>query len=276
MDLEKRVAHVVDFGIMSYGDSLKLQEELRMKRKDGLIPDTILVGQIKPVISFGAIKLNNGFSQSFLGDVRLFFGNADIDTVFRYLSNLEIDFYDSSQNGNVTRGGGSTYIGPGQLVVYPVVDYFAITGGDNKLRYKDLMDEIIIDALRTLHIPAVSVRVADRLPVSPERRDRKDIWVEKEKPHKIAGKSVYFSGNIASHGFSLYMTRKSIEHFGKILVCGYTSDQLGVTSIEDELGKTISFDEVRRLTLDSLRRSFQYDSLIEKSLGELTTKDVIV
>ncbi len=278
MALEEKFAYMVNFGTMDYSSCLNLQKILGNMRRTEEIPDLILYGSHHPVISFGGSRLNNGFTENFLQEIKFIYGNNNLNTIKKHLETLGIKFYDSTINGNQTRGGGTAYSGPGQLAVYPIVDYEKIAGINAKLRYKNLVDDVMVDTMNLFKINAKSVKVSDKLPVEDdERKDRKDVWVEKDgKPYKIGGKAIYFSGNIASHGFSIYVNRESVTHFDKVLICGYSHEQLGATSMEHELERKLNLSDVRRSAIESLRKKFGYEAIRAIDLDKLLPHEVVV
>jgi len=281
-ELENKIgfAYCVDLGIMDYSYAFDLQVRFAKLRKENKICDIIFCVQHNPVISFGAAKKHNGFSQQFLEEVRNRFGNDDLSNVIEYLKQQGIQFYDAGSGFNgATRGGGSTYIGPGQLVVYPVVDYKKILKLKDSLgisEYKTVIDNIMLDVLHEYYnIGAKAFKVTDILP-DEDRRDRKDIWIEKKNRfYKIGSKGIHFSDNIAHHGFSIFVNKEGIKGFDKILVCGYTKDQLDVTSMEHEIGENIDIDEVKRLVINKVQKYFGYDDIIETTLDQIRERDGI-
>ena len=269
MSLEGRVADWIDLGRVDYADALDLQIKLIELRKSGEMSDVILTGEMNPIISFGRNNANNGFTEDFLENVRKKYGKSDMNAIKKYLHDLKIQFYDSTENTHM-RGGGTAYTGPGQLVVYPIVNHKQITGDDlNVAKYNEIIDKIMTEVLQYYGIPALSVKVSTKLPVNDdERKERKDVWIMKEKPYKIGGKALRFSGGVASHGFSIYVTKESINHFNKILVCGYSQDQLGVTSMEHESGIDIDMKKVTAKTLEVIKEKFNYENISEVDLKE--------
>ena len=277
MELEKRIAYMVDVGIIHYKNCLLIQDTLQELRKQDDIPDLILYGQHYPVISFGGSSSSNGFTSFFLETVKSIYGNTDLPTIVDHLSELGIDFYNSLDHDSLARGGGSAYTGPGQLVVYPIVKHEAITRRSiGYIMYKQIIDTIMIDVFRSFGIDAQIKTVADTLLVDIDaRKDRKDVWIQREKPYKLGGKAIRFSGPVALHGFSLYVTKESLRHFDKVLVCGYTQNQLGVTSIEHELGRNVLLSEVRDRVFSFLLTRFGYESIKERSLDDFLPMEVV-
>jgi lipoyl(octanoyl) transferase len=129
------------------------------------------------------------------------------------------------------RGGGYTYHGPGQRVVYMMLD-LALRGRDVRC-YVRLIERWVIEALAHLG-------VAGHL-----REGRTGIWIARPEKgegaeDKIAAIGVRVRRWVAFHGVSINVA-PSLSHFSGINACGIT-DQ-GVTSLSN-LGKIFSLDEV--------------------------------
>ncbi|MDK3159511.1 lipoyl(octanoyl) transferase LipB [Kamptonema cortianum] len=128
---------------------------------------------------------------------------------------------------NSGRGGQVTYHGPGQRIVYLMIDL--------KSHYEDIrryvyeLEGWIIDALHHLGIQG-------------ERREgRVGIWVQKEgKDSKIAALGVRVQKWVTSHGFALNIN-PNLKAYDDIIPCGLS--QYGVTSLQD-LGVVTSMEEV--------------------------------
>lgn len=133
------------------------------------------------------------------------------------------------------RGGRYTYHGPGQRIVYLMLD-LKRRGGDVR-RYVHDLEEL---AIRTL--AAFGVR-------GERREGRVGIWVVRpEGEAKIGAIGVRVRRWVSYHGLALNL-RPDLGHFQGIVPCGIS--EYGVTSLE-ALGVRIEFAE-----LDvALRRSF--------------------
>ena len=90
----------VDWGLTRYADAYTRQLQLVKKRFDGDIPDLLIYTEHYPVITIGA---RIGASKHLLWDQQ-------------ELHIRGIEFEKSN------RGGDITYHGPGQLVVYPIIN----------------------------------------------------------------------------------------------------------------------------------------------------------
>jgi lipoyl(octanoyl) transferase len=131
------------------------------------------------------------------------------------------------------RGGQFTYHGPGQRVVYAMLDL--------KHRKPDIrcyvasLEEWLIRTLR-------------RFQVTGERReDRIGVWVRRPErgaghEDKIAAIGVRVRRFVTLHGISLNVD-PDLTHFGGIVPCGVSGPGYGVTSLVD-LGVPISMPEV--------------------------------
>jgi lipoyl(octanoyl) transferase len=133
------------------------------------------------------------------------------------------------------RGGRYTYHGPGQRIVYVMLD-LKRRGGDIR-RYVHDLEEL---AIRTLAA----------FGVQGERREgRIGIWVVRpEGEAKIGAIGVRVRRWVSYHGLALNL-RPDLTHFQGIVPCGIS--EYGVTSLE-ALGVRIEFSELDA----ALRRSF--------------------
>jgi len=124
---------------------------------------------------------------------------------------------------HITRGGGLTYHGPGQLVVYPVFD-LARRGKDLRAFIYNL-EQGIIDAFKAFGLDC------------NHDPDHTGVWVGKKK---IASIGIAVSHWISYHGAAINLTT-DLNKFTMINPCGL--DPKIMTTAERELGKKIAFDE---------------------------------
>jgi len=129
----------------------------------------------------------------------------------------------------VKRGGHFTWHGPGQRIVYCLVDLRR-----RKLsprRYVAMIEQWVIDSLKLIGINGIA------------RLGRTGIWVTSEKGEtKIAAIGIRISHGITSHGLSINISPDLSAYTG-IIPCGIRD--YGVTSIAD-LGIDVDFAEVDR------------------------------
>lgn len=144
------------------------------------------------------------------------------------------------------RGGDITYHGPGQLVVYPIVDL-------NTLRlnlhgYMRMLEEVVIAALARFGV------------VGQSEKGAAGVWVLSEPQAQAPGSSsakicamgVRVRRWVTMHGLALNVTT-NLEHFGLIVPCGLAGR--GVTSLQHELGpRCPSMDEVKRVMVREFER----------------------
>jgi lipoyl(octanoyl) transferase len=127
------------------------------------------------------------------------------------------------------RGGQFTYHGPGQRVVYLMLDVGARFG--DVRGYVAALQQWLIEALAELRVAAGC------------RQDRIGVWVRDadspERFAKIAAVGVRLSRWISSHGVSLNVS-PDLQHFAGILPCGLNEP---VTSLE-RLGCPARLEEV--------------------------------
>ena len=135
------------------------------------------------------------------------------------------------------RGGDVTYHGPGQLVGYPILDLKP----DRKdlHRYLRDLEEVVI---RSLGAFGVSARRVPGLT---------GVWTDLGKIAAIGVR--VSSGWITSHGFALNV-HTDLSFFGTIVPCGIQDRD--VTSMERELGRHVSLEEVRPRVVQAFSEVF--------------------
>ena len=105
-------AYLYRLGVTPYGEAVATMNDLAAARGQGAIPDTVMLLEHLPVITLG--------SRAVRGEELLL---AAVEYTRRGIEVVE-----------VSRGGRSTYHGPGQLVCYPVLDLHALRQGPAPLR----------------------------------------------------------------------------------------------------------------------------------------------
>lgn len=142
------------------------------------------------------------------------------------------------------RGGQYTYHGPGQRVVYVMLNVGQ--RGHDVRRFVQQMEHWVIAALAEFNVTG---HIRDgRVGVWVER-DEKPLTATGQKPEdKIAAIGIRLRKWISFHGLSINV-EPDLEHFSGIVPCGITEH--GVTSLVD-LGLPVAMQDVDV----ALRRSF--------------------
>jgi lipoyl(octanoyl) transferase len=128
------------------------------------------------------------------------------------------------------RGGNITYHGPGQILVYPILNL-----KDFDIYIKDYvwkLEELIIRSINEFGI------LGYRLDNAP------GVWVNSSigLPQKIAAIGVRSSRFITMHGFALNVNTE-MDYFQMINPCGFTSDS--VCSMQEFLPSSVNLVEVK-------------------------------
>jgi lipoyl(octanoyl) transferase len=170
-------------GTIGYQEALDLQKRLVEERKDGRIPDQLLLLQHPPVITLG---------------VRARSDRSHVLATEEALQARGVGLFETG------RGGDVTYHGPGQLVGYPILDLKPDRCDVH--RYVRDLEDALIRAVASFGIQA------GRVP------GLTGIWVGNEK---LAAIGVRISRWVTSHGFALNVTT-DLSHFDLIVPCGIT------------------------------------------------------
>lgn len=142
---------------------------------------------------------------------------------------------------DVDRGGRITWHGPGQLVGYPIV--------------KLLKPTELVGFVR--EIEAALINVCADLGINAVRVDgRSGVWIQDSQgDRKIAAIGIRVAKAVTMHGFALNVN-PDLSAFRSIIPCGITDAD--VTSLEIELGRPITVDEVaplvERYIFESLKK----------------------
>jgi lipoyl(octanoyl) transferase len=168
-------------GLISYRDGWDRQRELVARRQADAIPDTLLLLEHAPVVSYG--KAANPASR--------------LLTEAEYASRgIELVATD--------RGGDVTYHGPGQLVGYPIIK---LPEGSRDLhRYVRFLETVLISAAAEMGVPDAG------------RADwHAGVWVG---DGYLAAIGVRVARWVTHHGFALNVTEAVHEGFSTIVPCG--------------------------------------------------------
>lgn len=126
----------------------------------------------------------------------------------------------------IDRGGQITYHGPGQLVVYPLIDLKRL-----KLNTRDLvcqLEKAIIACLAEYNIIALG------------KRDAPGVYVQERK---IGSLGLRIKKQRSYHGLSLNVNM-NLEPFSRINPCGYQGLVMTDIQKESQLSKPIKVEEI--------------------------------
>ena len=152
-----------------------------------------------------------------------------------FLKKIEATFY------KINRGGDITYHGPGQLVGYPIIDLEYYNIGVRE--YIEKMEDAIIATLSEYDLKG------------GRKKGATGVWLDFDHPsraRKICAIGVRVSRYVTMHGFALNVNT-DMRYFTYINPCGLT---FGVTSIQQELGKEISMEEVRGIVREKFNQAY--------------------
>jgi len=154
---------ILDCGLADYRQVLQLQHQLREKRHQNEIPNTVLIAEHPAVITLGARQSANKLLAS-----------------HSTLAQMQIDVVESR------RGGGTTAHNPGQLVFYPILNLQELGLG-------------ISEYIKELE--ATGAELLEQLGVRSQRRKGfPGLWVG---DRKIASIGVRVSKFVTYHGMAI-------------------------------------------------------------------------
>src|SRR4030067_2589601 len=119
--------YIIDLGVIDYKKAWEWQHHLWAKRVAGELPYLLLLLEHPHVITLGR-----------RGNRSHLIASAEV------LEAMNIPLF------HIERGGDVTYHGPGQLVVYPILDLKGY--GYRLIRYIDQLEEVILRVLKEVGI----------------------------------------------------------------------------------------------------------------------------
>lgn len=193
---------------MDYQEAWRYQAELAASRRRGEIPDTILVLEHPAVYTAGKRTQPEDLPDNGLPVV------------------------------TVDRGGRITWHGPGQLVVYPIIE---LADPIDVVDYVRRLEEAAISALRELGLERAG-RIDGRsgvwLPADDRRPDR-----------KLVALGIRITHGVTMHGLALNCSN-TLDFYHHIHPCGITD--AGVSTLSEELGRTVTVAEATQPLITAL------------------------
>jgi len=203
-----------DLGVTAYADALSEQRRWAERVEAEGLDGVVLLTEHAPVLTVGRLA-----GKEELG--------REIDAWRK--EGIEVVATD--------RGGRITYHGPGQIVLYPVVNLKRL--GRSLHQYIRGLEETGIDFLAAYGVAAA--RVARHT----------GVWVGR---NKIAAIGIHVRRWITTHGMAVNVNNPS-EVFGRFVPCGIRDR--GVTSLCELLGAPVDLGGARQRLLASFERVFQ-------------------
>ena len=148
-----------------------------------------------------------------------------------YLRSIGAEFF------HIDRGGDITFHGPGQVVGYPILDLEQV--GIGLREYIDSIEGAVIELCAEYGIVAGRVEGAS------------GVWLDggTSRARKICAIGVKSSRYVTMHGFALNVNT-DLRYFNHINPCGFADR--GVTSLQKELGREVSMEEVKEKVINHL------------------------
>ena len=216
----------IDFGRIDYQEAWELQSNLIAARKERILQkDIVLFLEHPPVFTLG----RRGGRECLL-----------VSEEFLEKSGVQVI--------QVERGGNITFHGPGQLVVYPIVDL-------QTARIK------VVDFVGGLE--EVMLRTAEHWGIAAERNPaNRGIWVG---PHKMGSIGIAVRRGISFHGLALNV-QTDLTPFSWIQPCGLTN--VSMTTMQQETAQKLSMQQVRTVLKAQFERVFGI-KFVSKDLNDL-------
>mmetsp|Transcript_3358 Transcript_3358/g.6979 ORF Transcript_3358/g.6979 Transcript_3358/m.6979 type:complete len:261 (-) Transcript_3358:85-867(-) len=206
-------------GLVPYRSALALQEDLAEKRHAGIISDTLLVLQHPPVFTIGKRPNFHNITSS----------EKDLEKL-------------GAEVHHINRGGDVTWHGPGQAVLYPIVNVRDL--GVGARRYVEGLEDVMVNTAAEYGVHAEG-----------HKHGETGVWVG---DRKIGACGVRISRGISSHGIA-FNVNPELTWFSHIVPCGIADK--GVTSLAQELGRKPDYDACEEALSQAFATIFEYQEV---------------
>jgi len=205
-----------DLGHIDYERALALQLDLVAQRQQEKIGDTLLLLEHPPVITLGK--------------------SASENDILVPRSTLEAA---GATVHRITRGGETTYHGPGQLVGYLIINLYEHQRSLKRFVYN--LEQVFINLL------------SEEYGIQAGRdEEHRGVWVGTEK---ITAIGIAISHGVTMHGFA-FNVNTDLSHFQWIIPCGITDR--GQTSVATLLGRPVEMPVIKERLSRHFKRQFGY------------------
>lgn len=221
----KRDTTVIDLGLIDYKEAWDYQtkifnEILQVKKENNATENYLLLCEHPNVYTLG----KSGNEKNLL-------------VPLEQLTDINATYYP------INRGGDITYHGPGQVVVYPILDLENFFTDIHK--YMRFLEEAVIQTLGEFGIEG------SRIP------GLTGVWIDIERsPRKICAFGVKTSRWVTMHGLALNVNT-DLDYFRHIIACGIADKDKSVTSMEKELGFAPDIEKVKTILKDKIISLFE-------------------
>ena len=216
----------IDLGLKEYKECWDYQEN----RLNELVAEKRKNGKPTSQNHFILVEHPHVYTLGKSGDEKNMLANSD------FLKKVEATFF------KINRGGDITYHGPGQLVGYPIIDleYYKI----GVREYIEKMEDAIIATIAEYGLEG------------GRKEGATGVWLQpghKVRSRKICAIGVRVSRFVTMHGFALN-ANTDMRYYNYINPCGFASS--AVTSIQQELGKEISMEELKNRIAEKFNKNY--------------------
>jgi lipoyl(octanoyl) transferase len=217
---KEKTCWVVNVGLVPYDYASNFQWKLVQARKEGAIPDVLVLCEHPHVITLG----RNGHREHLRASSHL-------------LTQMNVEFHLSD------RGGDITYHGPGQIVGYPILD---LAEHKRDVRwYVGQLEEVMIRLTADFGLDAKRLE------------GQHGVWLDSQggtPDEKLGALGVHLSRWVTSHGFA-YNVSTDLRYFDLIVPCGIAGKR--ATSLERALGRAVSAREIERCLIARFGEIFE-------------------
>jgi lipoyl(octanoyl) transferase len=221
---QNRLLKIYDCGLKEYDKVLQFQHILINHRRQGKIPNTVIIVEHTPVVTLGARQEHN---KLLVPEEQLAAQHVDLVPI--------------------RRGGGATAHNPGQLVFYPILDLNELQLGISE--YVRQLEQIGMELLEAFGLKTIRRKGYPGLWVDGDGRATSNELRATSDERKIASIGVRVSKHVTYHGMAINVIN-DLAIFESIVPCGI--EGVRMTSVLRETGASPDMTAVKEKLRDIL------------------------
>ncbi len=211
---------IIDWGRTDYEKAFCMQRDLFEKRKTGIIEDHLIFTEHFPVITLGANPKWN-----------------KVHVTPEFAKKNGVSYVQSD------RGGGTAYLGPGQLIGYTIMNIGAYGG---VLPFMKMLEQVMI---KTSADFGITVETMDTRNPTTDKPYRATWYMGDNKPKVLCTKGIKVSMQghdlYTHHGFALNVNRPETNYFHFVDQCGFPASDVEPVYMSDLTGNQLKLKDVK-------------------------------
>ncbi len=271
---DEMILQLLDIGRIDFQSLEDLQRKLAGLRASEKILDALVLLENEEVYTVGVKQKDEEIPSLFRVPIERVSGAGDVLFRVPVKENGSVKFVPVIRQN---RGGSSTYLGPGQVVGFPIVDFAQYNSRVHSLPKVEVADKMFF----MQHLEEVLIRTLREYGINTFRRSDYDpeakhryvgVWYDSGHGiYKIAGIALNLkpvNGRfVTQYGFALNV-KTDLDKFYKVHVCG--REDLEPITMEGIIGN-VDYEGIKKSVVKNFKEVFGYEGVERIDLNFVNT-----